>query len=109
MRRHLAWILEQLMPHEESRAERTAGIAGCRLNPKIGERSFAQQLSVGNTVESDTAGEHEILFTGEAMCFPRHVQNNFLGHHLDAGGKIHVTLFELRFRLPRRSAEQLME
>ena len=43
------------------------------------------------------------------MGFASHVQDNFLGHHLDARRKIHVPLFQWRLGLAGRSAEQVVK
>ena len=42
------------------RAERAAGIAGCRLNPDFVETAVAQHLAIGDAIERDAAGETKI-------------------------------------------------
>ena len=48
------------MPHQQRRAKRAACVAGGRLNPETFERPFAQQAAIGDAVQGDAAGHHEI-------------------------------------------------
>ena len=66
----LARLLQQLMPDEQRRAQRTAGVAGRRLNPDVVERPFAQQPAVGHAVERHATGQHEVLQLRFAMHVP---------------------------------------
>src|ERR1041385_92956 len=63
-RANLSRLIKELMPNERSSAQRASGIARSRLNPDVIEWSFAQQPSIGNAVERDTAGQHEVLHFG---------------------------------------------
>src|SRR5687768_6817222 len=49
------WIVEQLIPHEQGRAQSASGIAGGWLHPDVLEWSLAQKTTVGHTVEGNTA------------------------------------------------------
>ena len=105
----LAGVVHKLMPNEQCRPQRAAGIARRRLNPDILERPFPQQPPVANAVERHAASQHEILHLRLSLHLPRHPQHDLLGHRLDARRQIHVPLFELGFRPARRPAEQLGE
>src|SRR5664279_1984203 len=97
------------MPHEQSSPERSAGIASRGLNPDVLEGTFARQAPVGDAVQSDAAGKHEVALVCPPLRFARHLQDDLFGYDLDARGGIHMPLFEGRFRLARRAPEQPMK
>src|SRR5690349_12594131 len=105
----LSLVAEQLMPDEGRHAERAAGIARSRLNPEIFERSFAQDSTVRDAVQGDAAGEAEFLHAGFSVNVPRHSQQNFFGDDLNRSREVHFAFGQGRFRLARRSAEELVE
>src|SRR5437899_10285864 len=92
-----AWIIKQLMPDESRSPQSTSGIAGCRLDPDILEGPFAKETTIGNAIESDTTGKHQIFLRGLAVQFSGHPQHDLFGYFLDAGSQIHVALLEHRF------------
>jgi len=91
----------------EGGAEGAAGVAGRGLDPEALEDAVAQQATVGDAVERDAAGEAEVFLAGPALHVPGHAQHDFFGHHLDAGGKVHLALRQGAFGLaggpPNRS------
>ena len=98
------------MPDEQRGAERAAGVARRRLDPDVLERPFAQQPAVGDAVERDAAGQHQVLHAGLAGAASRPMRSTTSSvTRLDAGRQIHVPLLERRLRLARRPAEQLVE
>src|SRR5947207_13395928 len=97
------------MPDKQSGAERASRISGCGLDPKFFKWPLAQQLPVCDAVQRDAAGQHEVLLSGDTMRLASHVQENLFGHDLHAGGEVHVTLLQWRFRRAWRTAEQFIE
>src|SRR3954452_11951758 len=97
------------MPDKQSRAECTARIAGCRLDPNLFKRAFAQNASVPNAVEGDTAGEDQVLHSGFAMSVLRHVQHDLFRDSLDRRCKVHLTLRDFRFWFASWRAKETME
>ena len=104
-----ARLLEVLMPGHQSGAQGRAGVAGGGLDPDPLEDPFPQQLAVGHAVEGHAAGEAEVGGTGVLVQAAGQLEHDLLGDHLDRGGQIHMELTELRFPLPWRPAEQLVE
>ena len=49
---------ELLVPNEQSRAEGTASITCRRLNPYVLKRTFAQNTTVCNTIQRDSASQN---------------------------------------------------
>src|SRR5262249_61718672 len=83
------------------RAERTASVAGRRLDPDTIEGAGAHELAIGYAVERHTAGEAEValrIFLREAL---RQGDHRILGDHLDRGGDVHVHLLERLVFRPR--------
>ena len=101
-----AGVALDLMPDQERRAERAAGVAGRGLNPDVFERPLAQEAAVRDAVQRDAARHAEIFLAGKLVRVARHLQDDLLGHHLDRPRDVHLALGDFRFRLPRRAAEQ---
>ena len=97
------------MPDQQGRAERAARIARRGLHPDFVERPFAQNPTVADAVERDTAREAEIAQTSELMCVAGHSQHDLLGHSLERARKVHVPLRQFRFGPARPSAEEPIE
>ena len=97
------------IPVQQRRAECTAAVAGCRLDPEAFERSFSQQSTVCNAVQCNTARHAEIALSGLCMNMSRHSKHDVLSHALDTGGNIHFALGDWAFGVTRRSAEQRMK
>ncbi len=55
------------------------------------------------------AGRHQIFHFGLAVNFAGHAQHGFFGDFLNAGGKVHMALFEHGFRRAGRTAKELMK
>ena len=104
-----ARLVEQLVPDEPRRAERSPRIAGRGLNPDALERSLLQDPAVADAVQRHAAGQAQVPHAGLAVEMPRRPQHGVLGHLLDRGGEIHVALGEQRVRLARRAAKQRVE
>ena len=102
-------LVEQLVPDEQRRAQRAAGVAGRRLNPDVVERPLAQQPAVGHAVERHAAGQHQTRHARLAEQLPADREHRVFGHRLDARRQVHVPLLDVRFGMPRRAAEQLVE
>ena len=102
-------FVHQLVPDKGGGAQRAARIPRRRLNPETLEGPFAQQQTIGNTIEGHAAGQHEVAHPGLALRLPRHAQHHFFGDLLDAGGHVHVPLRQHRFGTARRAAEKLVE
>ena len=63
----MARLVQQLVPDEQGRAQRAAGVARRRLNPEVLERPLAQQPAVGDAVERHAAGQDQVLQAGLAV------------------------------------------
>ena len=57
-------VVQELMPDEQGRPQRTAGIAGRRLDPDVVEVALAEQPAVGHAVERHPAGQDQVLHPG---------------------------------------------
>ena len=79
----VAFAVQQLVMHEQRRAERAARVARRRGNPDVVENFLAQQNAVGNAVQRHAAGEAEIFRAGQFLRVPRHPQNDLLGDFLN--------------------------
>ena len=101
----LARFLQQLMPHEPGRSERSARVAGRGLDPNIVERPFAQQPPIGHAIQGNAAGQHQISLHRFFMQIAAEPQHHVFRHHLDACRQIHVPLQQVGFRRSRRPAE----
>ena len=64
----IARLRQHLMPDQQRRAERAAGVAGRRLNPDLLERAFAQDPAVADAVERHAAGQDEVASTSVSAC-----------------------------------------
>ena len=62
----VARLLQELMPDEQGRAQRAAGVAGRGLDPEVVERPLAEQPAVGHAVERDAAGQDQVLHARSA-------------------------------------------
>jgi len=62
-----------------------------------------------DAVQRNAAGQHEVALLRVAEDVARDCQHYIFGHRLDARGKIHMALLEVRFGTPRRAAEQRVE
>ena len=89
-----AWsrLIEEVVPGEQSRSERSAGVARRRLNPNVVERAFPQNATVSDTIQSDAARQTKIARLRYGMSMTRHPQHHFLRHRLQGTGHIHVPL-----------------
>ena len=76
----------------ERGAERAAGVARRRLHPNPFELAVADDLSVGDAVERDAAGQAQMLGAGLGGDGARQPQHDLVGHRLDRGGEIHLAL-----------------
>src|SRR5688500_8938878 len=94
------------MPDKQCRAQGAAGIARRGLNPNVVKRTLAQDTSVGHTIERHASGQTEVLHSGLRMDIPRGSQHDLLGHLLDRGREIHITLRQPRIGLPWWAAEE---
>ena len=94
------------MPYRQGDSDRPPGIARRRLNPDVFKRAFAQNPSVADAVERDSACQTQAFHAGFFVGIARHVQHHFFGDDLYAAGKVHVLLRQFGFRLARRLAEQ---
>ena len=56
-----ALVAQQLVPDEQRRAERAAGVAGGRLDPDVLERPLAQDAAVADAVQRHAAGQAQVL------------------------------------------------
>ncbi len=106
---HRARLVVILVPGDQRRAQRTAGIAGRRLDPDVLERPFAQDAAIGHAVERDAAGQAQVVRLELVVNGARQAQHDLLGHRLDGAGDIHLLLRDLRLRRARRRAEQVGE
>src|SRR6266478_813023 len=82
-------LIEKFMIGSERSAERAAGVPGRRLNPKRIDNPIAQDLSVGNTIESDAAGQAQLALPCFCSQAANHPHNRLLGHRLDRGSEVH--------------------
>ena len=105
----LAFVVQNLMPGKQRRAERAARIARGRLDPDVIENAFAQNAPVRDAIERDAAGQTKISLSGFLANVPRHSEHDFLGHILDRAREVHVALGQFRFRLTRRAVKQSVE
>ena len=108
-RARLPGLVEQLMPDEHRRAQRAAGVSGRGLDPDVVEWTLAKQPAVGDAVERHAAREHQPRQARLAEQVPADREHSVFGHRLDARRQVHVPLLEVRFGLPRRSTEKLVE
>ena len=79
----LAFVIEDLIPLEQRRAECATCVARRRLNPDLIENSFVQNLCVGHAIERDPAGETKISLAGLLADVARHAKHDFPGHVLN--------------------------
>ncbi len=93
----------------ERGAERTAGVAGGRLDPDLLELAVTQDLAIRNAVQRDTAGQAEILGAGLLGERRRQAQHDLLGDLLHRRRQVHLALPHRLLRSPRRLPEQLVE
>ena len=104
-----AFLVENLMPREQSRTKRAARVARGRLNPDPIENFLAQNLSVRHAIQRDTASATKISLSGFFANMPRHPEHDFVGHILNRPRQVHVALGKLRFRFARWPSEQAIE
>src|SRR5215471_13855012 len=97
------------MPSKQRRAECTAGIARGRLNPDAVENAVAQNTSVRDAIERDSAGQTKISLSGFLANVSRHPQYDFVNYILDRAREVHVALGQSRFRLTWRAVEQAVK
>ena len=97
------------MPGKQRGAERAAGVAGRGLNPDVVERALAQQSAIGDAVQRHAAGQTRFFMPVSAMHLLANGQHGLLGDGLNARREIHVPLLDVRFRIARRPAEQIVE
>ena len=92
------------------RAQRTAGVAGGRLDPDVLERAFAQDAAVGDAVQGHAAGQHEICASpfADARAGAMRSMISSVTAWIEAARSISRCV-SFRFGLPRRSAEQAMK
>ena len=106
----VARLVEQLVPDEQRRAERAAGVAGGRLDPDVLERPLAQDAAVADAVERDAAGQARGSSRPVSLVHvARHAQHDLFGHLLDRRGEVHLALRERRLGLraaARRTARR---
>ena len=103
----LAGVVQELVPDEQGRPERPAGVAGGRLDPEVVEVALAEQPAVGHAVQRHAAGQDQVLHPGPRVHVAADPEHDLLGHGLDAGGQVHVPLLERRLRRARRPAEEV--
>ena len=103
---HLPLVAQELMPHEQSGAQRASCVARRRLNPEVLERCLSQDSAVGDAIEGHAAGQGEVLHAGLLVDVPGCPQHGLLGDRLNGGGDIHFPLRQGTFRLAGRAAEE---
>ena len=97
------------MPGKERRTKRPTSVAGGRLDPNVIERTLAQQPTVGDAVQRDTACQHQMAHLRLLVDIPTDSQHDLFGDALDARRQVHVSLLDAAFGISRRSAEQIVE
>ena len=68
------------MPGEQRRAERTACVAGRRLNPQSLERALAQEAAVADAVQRDAAGQAQVVAAPSRVSV-RAMRSMISSHH----------------------------
>src|ERR1044072_5283930 len=81
-----------LVPDCKRGTERSTGVTCRRLDPKLRERTFAQDATVRNAIERNTSGQTKIRLSSFLMRASRHSQHRFFSDDLNAGREIHVFL-----------------
>src|SRR5688500_6334269 len=104
-----ARLLQMAVPNQLCHTQRTARITGGRLDPQLLERSFAENPTVADAVERHATRETQVLHSGFAMDRACHAQHDLFADHLHGPRKVHLLLRQLRLRLSRRTAEELVE
>ena len=97
------------MRKAERHAQRTAGVAGGRLNPDILERPFPLNASVADAVERDAAGHAQLVEPGQLVRRARHLHHHFFGDVLNRSRQVEFPLGQRRLGWPRRTAKQSLE
>ena len=70
-----AGLVQELVPDEQRRAQRAAGIAGGRLDPDVVEVALAEQPAVGHAVQRHAAGQDQVLHPGPSACTWRPIRS----------------------------------
>src|SRR6185295_1382495 len=97
------------MPDCQGDSECTSGITRSRLNPDIFKRQFFKKSSIRDAVQGHTAGHAQTLVARHCVSVARHPQHYFFSDYLDAASQIHFALRQLRLRLARWSAKDLVK
>ena len=84
----LAMTADRLNDH----VKRAAGVTGRGLNPDFVETTVAQHDTIRNAIECNAAGKAKILKFGLRCERAREAEHHFVGHRLDRGSEIHVSL-----------------
>ena len=104
-----ARLFEKLMPDEERRPQRAAGVARGRLDPEVFEGPSRSSRPLATQLSATPPARTRCFMPVCAMDVAAEPQHRFFGDGLNAGRQVHVPLFEWRLRRPRRPAEELVE
>ena len=98
-----------MIPHEKRRAQRPSRIPCCRLDPDVLIEPFTQELTVSDAIECYSAGKDQVFHFRLPVHSAADAQQHIIRHRLDAGRQVHVSLLQVRFRRPGRTAEEPVE
>ena len=104
-----ARLVQKLVPDEQRSTERAAGVSSRGLDPDALEGAFPLEPAIGDAIQRDAAGKHQVLHAGLRVNIASHPKNRFFGDRLNARCEIHVPLIQIRVGLSWRSSEQLMK
>src|SRR5258707_15635427 len=93
----------------ECGAERSSGIARGGLDPDAVKSPIPHEFAIGDTVESDSSGQTQILQTRLLRQRTRHPEDHFFEDGLNRSSHIHMPLRHQLIRLSRWPAEQGVE
>src|SRR5207237_5728412 len=89
-----ARLAEQRVVRPQRGSEGSSSIARGGLNIELLERCLVQKTRIRHAVQSDTAGQAEPLHASLPAEVVRHIQQQFFGDSLDAGGNVRIALVQ---------------
>ena len=97
------------MPDQECHADGTARVSRGGLDPDVLEWALAQDASVADAVEGNSASKAEILRTRLGVQMAGNLQHDFFGDMLDRCSDVHMTLGNRLVWLSGRFSEERVE
>jgi hypothetical protein len=104
---HLRSSSAGLMPHRVGGADRSAGVAGSRLQVGFRKAGAVGDLAVGHRIVGAAAGERDRGVAVAPLQRVQQVEKGLLVNCLGGKCQIAVTLLDRRVRLTRRSSESM--